>query len=133
QATHMPCLQEVFAGRCHDRVMTPSLDAVVSTATPESHGGKRIERVLTSLLLARNCIRRPDSKRTCPISRAFYGRYWARTSDPQLVEVGRPFAPVRARAVIAANRRFPRSWCSRRANASERWLRTLRTQPGAPG
>jgi hypothetical protein len=45
-------LQEVFAGRCHDRLMTPSLDAVVSTATPESHGGKRIERVLTSLLLA---------------------------------------------------------------------------------
>src|SRR5262245_63232553 len=79
QATHMPCLQEVFAGRCHERVMTPSLDAVVSTATPESHGGKRIERVLTSLLLAPSCIRRPDSKRKCPISRAFYGRYWARS------------------------------------------------------
>jgi hypothetical protein len=44
QATHMPCLQEVFAGRYHEPVMTPSLDAVVSTATPESHGGKRIER-----------------------------------------------------------------------------------------
>jgi hypothetical protein len=44
QATPMPCLQEVFAGRCHDRVMTPSLDAIVSTATPESHAGKRIER-----------------------------------------------------------------------------------------
>src|SRR5262245_1494044 len=42
QANAHACLQEVFAGRCHDRVMTPSLEAVVSTATPESHGGKRI-------------------------------------------------------------------------------------------
>jgi hypothetical protein len=32
-------------------------------------------------------MRRPDSKRKCPISRALYGRYWARTSDPQLVEL----------------------------------------------
>ena len=27
-----------------------------------------------------------------------YGRYWARTSDPQLVDLGQPFAPVRARS-----------------------------------
>src|SRR3989442_2900922 len=26
----------------------------------------------------------------------FYGRYWARTSDPQLVDSGQPFASVRS-------------------------------------
>jgi hypothetical protein len=34
------------------------------------------------------------------------GQYWARTSDPQLVETVETFAPVRACSVIAANRRF---------------------------
>jgi hypothetical protein len=29
----------------------------------------------------------------------FDGRYWARTSDPQLVEMVQPFAPVRSGAL----------------------------------
>ena len=33
----MSGLQEVFAGRWHDRVMTPSLDATVSTAARPNH------------------------------------------------------------------------------------------------
>jgi hypothetical protein len=43
QATHTPCLQEVFAGGCHARAMTPSSGRTVSTAAPEPHGGKRID------------------------------------------------------------------------------------------
>src|SRR5689334_3435735 len=34
------------------------------------------------------------------------GRYWARTSDPQLVDTERSFARVRWCSVIAANPRF---------------------------
>jgi hypothetical protein len=34
-----------------------------------------------------------------PCAGLFYGRYWTRTSDPQLVDLGRPFAPVRSGAL----------------------------------
>src|SRR5262249_23757157 len=96
QTTRIACSQEVFAGRCHARVMTPSLGAAVSTTVPESHGAKRDRAVLTNLLLAPTPERRLGSKRKPPISRAFYGRYWARTSDPQLVEPAGRYADVRA-------------------------------------
>ena len=47
------------------------------------------------------------------------GRYWARTSDPQLVDTRQAFAPVRSRSVIPANRRFSRLEGSRPFGVSE--------------
>jgi len=39
-----------------------------------------------------------SKQQKAPSAGLFYRRYWARTSDPQLVDLAQPFAPVRARA-----------------------------------
>jgi len=48
--------------------------------------------------LARSSLLQPDRrlrKQQSPHAGLFYGRYWARTSDPQLVDSEQPFASVR--------------------------------------
>jgi hypothetical protein len=47
----------------------------------------------------RRTLIQPKRERKGPITGLFYGRYWARTSDPQLVDLVRPFAPVRSGAL----------------------------------
>jgi hypothetical protein len=86
QATRMACLQEVSAGRCHTRLMTPGFDAAVSTTVPESHWAKRDQAVLANLLLAPlPCVVQAGNE-SCRFPGLLDGRYWARTSDPQLVD-----------------------------------------------
>jgi hypothetical protein len=51
-------------------------------------------------------VRRLSCKRVVPVCRVFYGRYWARTSDPQLVDserCSRAFAGVRSRRIVERN------------------------------
>src|SRR2546425_12540576 len=50
-----------------------------------------------------------------------YGRYWARTSDPQLVDWGsrsRPFAQVRSNSMVERNRSRDRTLERTRTNAN---------------
>jgi hypothetical protein len=49
-------------------------------------------------------LRRLSCKRVVPVCRVFYGRYWARTSDPQLVD-----SEQRAARFVAAGSKPPRS------------------------
>jgi len=56
------------------------------------------------------------------------GRYWARTSDPQLVETARTFAPRARRFGLPLNRAISRSDGSLRAHLNEHSLRALRAR-----
>jgi hypothetical protein len=65
-------------------------------------------RSAASILRARPGSRFHPRKRKPPLCGGFRGgRYWARTSDPQLVETKQTFARVRSCSVIAANQRLP--------------------------
>jgi hypothetical protein len=57
------------------------------------------------------------------------GRYWARTSDPQLVESGRPFAPVRTWSLNGLARRFGSDALPRRERARTWELRAVHVTP----
>ena len=52
---------------------------------------------MARLVLADRCSLKQQK---APVRGFFYGRYWARTSDPQLVETWQVFAPVHTRSVI---------------------------------
>jgi Short C-terminal domain len=65
-------------------------------------------RFAASILRARPASRRHLGKRKPALSGGSPGgRYWARTSDPQLVETAQAFASVRVCSLIPANGRFP--------------------------
>src|SRR5207247_959627 len=67
-----------------------------------------------------NEIRQQVRQRTLAVCRGEYGRYWARTSDPQLVDWGdrsRPFAQVRSTPMVQRNPTCDRTPERTRTNA----------------
>ncbi len=81
----------------------PRATSCNSFASPDSSRTRalRTERCHSVATRCGRCRRfASPSRRNPPLPAGFRdGRYWARTSDPQLVEPGRPFAPVRSGAL----------------------------------
>jgi hypothetical protein len=86
----------------------------------------------------------PLWKRKTPFCGAFHdGRYWARTSDPQLVETAQMFAPVSSGSKSPDNQRVrlvsvrpPRTWANRQCGHCGHALGTASARralrPGSP-
>jgi hypothetical protein len=91
----LACLAASLRGLTSRSIDDPQRRPAVSTTVAETRAAKRDRSALTKLLLVPGPSTSSRRQQKGPFPGAFYGRYWARTNDPQLVETAPSFTPAR--------------------------------------